>query len=286
MVIVKIKGGLGNQMFGYAYAKALHQHGYDVKLDTSAYQTYTLHGGYLLDHYQIDLMVAKQNEISDFNVHSFLSKIKNKLHIFNPKVVQEKSLQYDIKMLNPLDNKYIDGYFQTEQYFTDIRALILKQFALKTALSNYSKKIENQILQSDVSISLHVRRGDYTNNTNMQIHGVCNLSYYQDAIKLFYKKFDSINFFIFSDDMNWVRENLNLKDAIYVHSEEKRIPHEDIYLMSLCKHNIIANSSFSWWGAWLNKNDNKIVLAPIKWFADQKLRNEASDIIPTTWIKL
>lgn len=286
MVIVKIIGGLGNQMFQYSYAKALQQKGYAVKIDISAFETYKLHGGYGLDKYTIDLDVASQNEIGKFNAVGLISKIRNKLHIMNSKVVRESNLLFDEKYLNIEDDKYIDGYFQTEKYFSNIRDVILKQFTLIEEILNYSKDIKNKICNEKVSVSLHIRRGDYLSSINSNIHGVCDLEYYKKAISLLNERLGETRYFIFSDDIAWVKENLKMDNGFYIDSKEKRIPHEDMYLMSLCDHNIIANSSFSWWGAWLNKNNEKIVIAPKRWFADEKMEVYATNIVCENWERI
>jgi hypothetical protein len=286
MVIVKIIGGLGNQMFQYAYAKALQQKGYDVKIDISAFETYKLHGGYGLDKYSIDIKVANQHEIDSFGAVGLISKIKNKLRIKNLKVIRESNLLFNEKYLNIDDNKYIDGYFQTEKYFSNSRDIILKQFVLKEEISEYSKDVKKQIANAKVSVSLHIRRGDYLNSVNANIHGVCDLDYYKKAVSVLNTKLDEANYFIFSDDIAWVKEHLKLDNGFYIDSKEKRIPHEDIYLMSLCDHNIIANSSFSWWGAWLNQNNEKLVIAPNRWFADEKMEINAKNIVSENWEKI
>jgi hypothetical protein len=134
---------------------------------------------------------------------------------------------------------------------------------------------------------VHIRRGDYLLNPETQkIHGVCSLSYYFEAIALLEKEFENINYFIFSDDINWVKENLHVTNAVYIESEEERIAHEDIYLMSLASHNIIANSSFSWWGAWLNQYEHKMVIAPKRWFADEVMYQQSHDIVCESWVKI
>lgn len=286
MIIFKTIGGLGNQMFQYAYAKALQQKGYDVKIDISAFETYKLHGGYGLDQYTIDLDIASQNEIEKFNAVGLISKIRNKLRIKNAKVIRESNLLFDEKYLNIDDDKYIDGYFQTEKYFSNIRDVILKQFTLREEISEYSKDIKNQISNTKTSVSLHIRRGDYLTSVNSNIHGVCDLEYYKKAIGLLNEKLGETRYFIFSDDIEWVKENLKMDNGFYIDSKEKRLPHEDIYLMSLCNHNVIANSSFSWWGAWLNQNDEKIVIAPNRWFADEKMEVNAKNIICENWVRL
>lgn len=286
MIIVKIIGGLGNQMFQYAYAKALQQKGYDLKIDISEFDTYKLHGGYQLDKYNIDLLSSSEKENSKFYSKNIFLKILVKLKIFNINLIQEKSLLFDKTLLELNDEKYINGYFQCENYFKDIRNILLKQFEINQTITNYSMKIEKMILDSQNSCSMHIRRGDYINNQNISIHGVCSLNYYKKAINIVNSNFNNIKFFIFSDDIIWVKENLKIENSVYLDSKEKRIPHEDIYLMSICQHNIIANSSFSWWGAWLNQNNNKNVIAPKEWFASDKMQKKAQDIIPEQWIKV
>lgn len=286
MIIVKIVGGLGNQMFCYAYAKSLEQKGHEVKIDISAFETYKLHGGYQLDKYNIDLNSSTKEENSKFYTNSLIYRVMRKLNIGNPKIIKEKSLLFDYKLLNIEDGCYLDGYFQCEKYFKDIREIILKQFTINQDISNYTKEIKNKIQNFQNSCSLHIRRGDFVNSTNINIHGACDIEYYKKAMKYLEEKVVNINYFIFSDDIEWVKENLAIQNAIYIDSKEKRIPHEDIYLMSLCKNNIIANSSFSWWGAWLNQNEKKMVIAPKRWFADDKLESQSKDIVCESWVRV
>ena len=286
MVIVKIIGGLGNQMFQCAYAKALQQKGHEVKIDISAFETYKLHGGYQLDKYNIDLDSSIKDENDKFYKNTFFYKVLRRFGMDFSRRIKEKSLLFDKKLLEIDDNSYLDGYFQCEKYFKDIREIILKQFTINQDISNYTKEIKNKIQNSQNSCSLHIRRGDFVNSTNINIHGACDIEYYKKAMKYLEEKVVNINYFIFSDDIEWVKENLAIQNAIYIDSKEKRIPHEDIYLMSLCKNNIIANSSFSWWGAWLNQNENKIVIAPKRWFADDKLESQSKDIVCESWVKI
>ena len=286
MVIVKIIGGLGNQMFQYAYAKALEQKGHEVKIDISAFETYKLHGGYQLDKYNIDLDSSIKDENDKFYKNTFFYKVLRRFGMDFSRRIKEKSLLFDNRFFKIDDNSYLDGYFQCEKYFKDIREIILKQFTINQDISNYTKEIKNKIQNFQNSCSLHIRRGDFVNSTNINIHGACDIEYYKKAMKYLEEKVVNINYFIFSDDIEWVKENLAIQNAIYIDSKEKRIPHEDIYLMSLCKNNIIANSSFSWWGAWLNQNENKMVIAPKRWFADDKLESQSKDIVCESWVKI
>lgn len=286
MIVVKMLGGLGNQMFQYAFAKVLICNGYEIKLDISVFQTYHLHGGFGLNHYNISVPIASKEELAPYKIN-FLTKLKRKLKIPNKKIVEEKTLRFQKTLLTPPDSTYIHGYFQSEKYFKEIRADILLDFTLITPLSNYSESIKEKILGSKSSASIHIRRGDYVSNAHANtVHGTCGLDYYKQAIALLTSKFDCTHFFIFSDDIKWVKNNLSTPDCTYVENDSSRIPHEDIYLMSLCQHNIIANSSFSWWGAWLNCNNEKILIAPKNWFKDSSMQLQASDIIPETWLKL
>lgn len=201
--------------------------------------------------------------------------------------ISEKNLLFDEKNLSPNDNSFIEGYFQCEDYFKEFRDDIMNEFVQIERMSEYTYRIEQQIRNSDVAISLHIRRGDYIkdNNTN-NIHGTCSLKYYEDAIKYFSNQYRDIKYYIFSDDIKWVQNNFKKYNFIYIDSVEKRLPHEDIYLMSLCHHNIIANSSFSWWGAWMNLNIAKEVIAPINWFNDKKLQKLSKNIVPVNWKRL
>ncbi|WP_166381774.1 alpha-1,2-fucosyltransferase [Polaribacter sp. 11A2H] len=267
MIVVRILGGLGNQMFQYAYARALSLNGYNVKLDLSKIKKYKLHGGYQLDKYNINL-----EEADSFSI--LLAKIRlrgNK---------KEKSLLFDnnLKLLN--GNEYLKGYFQTEKYFKEIRNTLLTEFVIKQKASKEMLSITKQIEAAKNSCSLHIRRGDYISDKKANsVHGTCNLEYYKKAIKVISNKYSNVTFFVFSDDIRWTKENLLIENATYI--DIKSIPHEDMYLMSLCNHNITANSSFSWWGAWLNKNKTKTVIAPNQWYIDKE-----NEIACLNWIKL
>jgi hypothetical protein len=267
MVIVRILGGLGNQMFQYAYAKSLTHKGFKVQIDISRFKSYKLHGGYHLDQFNIDLETSSQLPV-------LLSKIGLK------KSIKEKSLLFDENLLKVDKNAFIKGYFQTEKYFSDIRDILLKQFTIKGELSSSTKAIKNQINSCEVSCSLHIRRGDYISDKKAnKVHGTCDIAYYQKAISYISDQHKNVHFFVFSDDIAWVKSNLNIENATFI--DHKAIPHEDQYLMSLCKHNITANSSFSWWGAWLNQHQEKIVVAPKQWFVEKE-----NEVACKSWIKL
>lgn len=267
MIIVRIVGGLGNQMFQYAYAKALEQRGYAVKIDISKFKKYKLHGGYHLDKFKIDLEIATPLSV-------FLSKLGLK------KSFKERSLLFNTKFLNLPKKGYVKGYFQTEKYFADCRSVLLNQFTFKEKLSDSTINYLKEITIAKNACSLHIRRGDYISDKKANsVHGTCDLEYYKSAIKHIKSKFKDAHFFIFSDDISWSKKNLKINNATYINHQT--LPHEDIHLMSLCKHNITANSSFSWWGAWLNQQKNKIVIAPKQWFV-----NKENEVACKSWIQL
>lgn len=285
MLVVCLKGGLGNQMFQYAYAKALHAKGYAVKLDLSLIQNNATHHGFGLHHYSIDLESASIDDLKAFNINGLLRKLFNRFNIPAKHYITEKTLLFSPLLASPNDSVYIEGYFQTERYFKDIKELLLQQFQLCNSLSAYTKKMRQLIEYAPCSISLHVRRGDYLNASAQSYHGLCSLAYYQNAMHYLNEYCQDRMYVIFSDDIAWVKENMPIENALYI-CDEGQTPHEDMYLMSLCQHNIIANSSFSWWGAWLNQNPYKIVIAPKQWFADPKMQAQSKDIVPEEWIRL
>lgn len=258
---IKIKGGLGNQMFQYSYGMRLMLiEKKDVIFDTSFY-----------NYNEID--TYRPFLLSKFNIDSS-TKFKN---------IKENLL---IKVFNKIKSKVTDnyGFYQSEKYFKEIEAVIRKEFKLKDPLGITSQEYTDKILGTKNSVSIHIRRGDYALDTKTnKHHGVCSLDYYQNAIKHINEKVESPTFFIFSDDIEWVKENLKINDAIYVSNPEIK-DYEELILMSTCKHNVIANSSFSWWGAWLNQNPDKIVIAPKQWTANKTA--DELDILPKTWIQI
>lgn len=270
MIIVNIIGGLGNQMFQYAFAYTLSkQNKIKLKLDISDFDTYALRQ-YSLDRYCITDEIASIEEINQLKY-----KKKNIL----AKFCRKHTKQYK------QDNIYFEGYWQSEKYFQDYKDDLLKIFILKESIHTKSKQYQQQILASQ-SVSMHIRRGDYISNAHTNsVHGVCELSYYQQATSLLEEKVIKPHFFIFSDDLTWAKENLSfIKHKTFIELERNTPDHEEMFLMSQCQHNIIANSSFSWWGAWLNQNPQKITIAPQHWFNDSA-RN-TTDLIPKSWLRL
>ncbi len=289
MLIQKITWWLWNQMFQYAYIKSLSTKiNTDFKIDINEFKTYFR--PFELDLFSLNYNIATNEEIYNlkwFN-NNFLWKIKNyfilKWLIKRKKTYfLEKQFNFDKEFLN-IKKWYIEWYFQTEKYFKIIEDIIRKDFSFPKINDKSNIEIERNINNSN-SISIHIRRWDYITNKNANnFHWTCNLEYYNKAIELIKEKIENPTFFFFSDDINWVKENFNIKNAFFINWNIWKNSWKDMKLMSLCKHNIIANSSFSWWWAWLNNNTNKIVIAP-SWRVAKKEINK-NDITPDNWIKI
>jgi len=288
MVIAHLIGGLGNQMFQYAAAKALAAK-YDTTLllDISSFESYTLHQGFELNRiFRGDFDLAQNADTQKMLGWQSFKSVKSYLHRPSLSWLRKKSLAVEpcfeywegFEQLSA--DTYLSGYWQSERYFISAEDIIRDDFRFSTPLSDENLELADKIKHSE-SVSLHVRRGDYINNS---VYASCSLDYYQSAINHLSMQFDSPNFFIFSDDIDWVKENINLKHPhVYIDNNQGDQSYNDMRLMSLCRHNIIANSSFSWWGAWLNANDAKTVIAPKKWFNTDL---NSKDLIPASWIRL
>ena len=293
MIIVVIKGGLGNQLFEYAAGRALslRQQKADnseplLKLDTSNYSLtnniYPLRH-YGLCHFNIIENIATLDEISTLKyprgILSLCYKtIRTKLGFFNVVFIP--------RMLHKKGNIYLEGYWQTEKYFEDFKEQIQRELTLVKPISSRAKYFKDQIKRKSPSISLHIRRGDYADSRNTNRHfGTCSESYYSEALKFIASKIaGTVNVFVFSDDIEWVKRNIFSSYSL-IHVSSPEIPdHEELILMSLCDHNVISNSTFGWWGAWLNKNTQKLIVAPKRW--TKKKNFIFRDIIPPSWTRL
>ncbi|MEI8390333.1 MAG: alpha-1,2-fucosyltransferase [bacterium] len=294
MIIAKLRGGLGNQMFIYAFARHLaHINNTDLKLDLSYYTNY--HRDYELNHFDIIENIATEDEIKLLKKlkpkhNEILSFIKYKLKNRPVKMLPDKSYILDDgvsfipEYMKLPDNVFLEGLFQSEKFFKDIRMIIKKEFTLTEPLQGKNLQFSNHI-KSVNSVSLHVRRGDYiTNQWAMDNLGLCSLEYYQKAIEYIESNTEDPHFFLFSDEIEWVKKHLKINSSYTtVDGNNENTGYEDLRLMSLCNHHITANSSFSWWGAWLGHNHNKIVISPKNWF---KLNIfDDKDLVPDNWIK-
>jgi hypothetical protein len=291
MIIVKLIGGLGNQMFQYAAGKALAlRHHTEVKVDTIELES-DPEGKFTKRHFELGIFESKITIASKEEVNAFSnlggSKIKREFQrrfpfLFSRLMAVESGTPYHPEFTKYPKHTYLSGFWQSELYFKDVAQDIKKDFTFGAKIIDRNKELATKILGVN-SVSVHVRRGDYVSNANAhQFHGLCSLDYYNQAVSMIAEKQGAIELFVFSDDIAWCKENLKYDFPIYF--VETNDAHSDMYLMTLCKHNIIANSSFSWWGAWLNNHSQKIVVAPKQWIVDPSVNTK--DIIPQSWIKL
>lgn len=294
LVVIKLMGGLGNQMFQYATGRALADHYYvPLKLDITGYENNPFRK-YELPLMNIRAEIATPKELMAIGAHSakkllwepFIKKIFPKKNPNNKSFyLQEKSFMFDPEIRNFEPPIYLEGYWQSERYFSEIYSALQSDFSLKISLDKLNQLILNKIISSN-AVSLHVRRGDYVSNpTTAQYHGVCPMDYYREAIDYMVKNTVNPHFFVFSDDMLWVADNLRIdhpRTLVQVNGEDRGA--FDMALMKSCRHHIIANSSFSWWGAWLNPNKEKIVVAPKRWFNQADI--DTNDLLPEKWVKL
>jgi len=230
---------------------------------------------------EVNALKYKQESL----VAKVLRKLRKKPIPLSNYYYKEPHYNFDANVYDSKGASYFEGYWQSEKYFLEYREQLLQEFILKKELSNQSKAYRKKIL-STASISLHIRRGDYVTNAHTNsVHGTCSMIYYRTSVEEIKSQIIDAHFFIFSDDLVWAKENLNSIENITFIDLAKDVPdHEEMILMSLCKHNIIANSSFSWWGAWLNQNNKKIVIAPKQWFTDTSINT--NDLIPSSWTRL
>lgn len=273
MITVNIKGGLGNQMFQYACGRALalknatglslvrSQHSRDISRPFS------------LTHFNL------KAEIISGRKSPFFLKLKERL---KQKITGDFHVGFDPKVLQLGATAYLDGYFQSELYFKDYEESIREDFTLKEPLSGNKTVIADIIRNDPNAVSVHVRRNDYL--THPDFGGIATREYYNRAIERLQENIPTARFYVFSDDIAWCQtELISLKDATFVSNPELK-DFEEMFLMTLTKHHIIANSSFSWWGAWLGQNPNKVVIAPERW---SNLNEDwYRDIIPEKWIRV
>lgn len=295
MIITKLEGGHSNQLFQYAAGRRLaHKLSVELYMDKWWFENV------------IDIDTPRFYELEDYNFpQRFINRkdfalaedtpenIKIKLYNLTKgrskpriKQVRQRGNGFNNEVLNLGDNIYLDGWWQDERYFKDIRPLLLDELELKPKPNHQNAEWLERI-KSKNSVSVHIRRGDYVDNklTN-RFHGVLEPAYYQKALERLAKTADdkNLNLFVFSNDINWCKQNLKFKyQTVFIDADNSGA--EDMRLMKNCRHNIMANSSFSWWGAWLNQNPNKVVVAPKVWFQDKQANRETS-IVPPGWIRI
>lgn len=287
MIVTNLKGGIGNQMFQYALGRKLSLTNKDTfKLDTSglerANEVGDVYRPYALDAFAITASIATSEEVRPLK-HPY-GPFSRLARFWQTKVLQQAHVGFEPEVLEGTGDRYLDGYWQSPKYFEDIRETLLQDFTAKEPFSPLGQTLHAQ-MQATESVAMHVRRGDYVSNAKVRnAYGPCSLAYYERAIQEIQERVAVSTWFVFSDDVAWTKANLVLPgDTVYVSGHSIRDA-EELLLMAACKHNIIANSTFSWWGAWLNRNPGKVVIAPLPWFDTKK--DQHKDLIPSTWIRV
>lgn len=292
MIISSVIGGLGNQMFQYAACRALSLRlSEPLRLDVSGFAGYGLHQGFELSRvFACNPEIASEEEIRDllgWRASWFARRIlirPNLAMLHGARLVVEPHFHYWSGIRAVSHNAYLAGYWQSEKYFSDVSGTIRADFTFRHPLSNQNADLAGRIGQA-MAVSLHVRRGDYLSDPKTNAaHGLCSLEYYRAAVLHIAEHVERPEFFVFSDDIAWAKANLEMDfPCCYIDHNQGTESYNDMRLMSLCKHHIIANSSFSWWGAWLNPSLDKTVIAPGRWFANN---NDIEDLFPSGWVTL
>lgn len=287
IVVVKFQGGLGNQMFQYSLYKKLEHLGRNVIADISWYETWNKkfelldvfpnvsiridEDANLTDTYK---MAQKQRSIFEKIIHKAFPNFQYRLNEKQDGTYQKEVLSYKRGIL--------DGYWQTAEYWKDIEEQVVSDFEFNAF--NQSKELSKIMKCYDV-VSVHIRRGDYLLPENQELFGeICTEDYYEKAMRYMREKVPNVRFLFFTNDPDWVKEKFKISDGYFINDYygEEVSDCYDMFMMSQCKHHIIANSTFSWWGAYLGNNKDKIVIAPSKWMNNR----ETKDIYQPEWLKL
>ncbi|MEX1188543.1 MAG: alpha-1,2-fucosyltransferase [Bacteroidia bacterium] len=296
MIVTELFSGLGNQMFQYAAGLSLaHKLNTELLIDKTWFdlefekQTPRNYG---LEPFSIHAKIATDVQVKEslrIGKSGIIERVINKINSMRPyykqRVYNEPYFHFDENFYKAKNNTYITGYWQSEKYFSDIREEVRNSFQLKQAIAGFNAELLFK-MQHSMSVSLHVRRTDMVNNPEViKTHGSCDLDYYLAAIDMITAGLTEPQIFIFSDDPQWCKENITLDFAVtYIDHNQGDDAYLDLHLMSHCRHHIIANSSFSWWGAWLNPSEDKRVIAPKQWFASGD--RDTKDLIPSGWSRL
>jgi hypothetical protein len=269
MIITKLQGGLGNQMFQYAFGKLLGQICSEPVYADTSYSFFIRHRPYALDAFQLELKSITPLQIPFLypanipGIENHWLRFYQQLNLPGPRVVTEnKQYKFDRRILQQASkDQFLIGFWQHYKYLEKIEKELRTDFTFKQKIpSRFSAKVK--MITSRKSVAIHIRRGDYLRSTGFES---CPLTYYQNAIKIMDQKIKQPHYFIFSDDMKWSKEHFSPLPKVTFIDGEDRPDTLDLQLMQMCKHHIIANSTFSWWGAWLGYSTQQLVIMPMKW---------------------
>lgn len=293
-IVIKLKGGMGNQMFQYAFGKTLAKTAekagvsVDLLFDVTAYTDpikKDTKRPYMLDLLNTDAKIADDaTALNARNPYGLISKVIRKI---NQKLRTDDFVAFKADLLESPYKSYYEGYWQTEKYFLPIIERIRQEFTLREPLGKVAQSIYEKINSDPNAVAIFYRRTDYVGHKTFDISGQ---GYEERAMAHMSTQVPNMRLYVMSDDIDWVKANVTLPEgSVYVSSSKAQPvieipPHEEMKLASTCKHNIIPNSTFAWWGAWLNPNPNKIIIAPKDWV--QGDASEYQDITPSGWLRL
>jgi hypothetical protein len=296
MIVVRLMGGLGNQMFQYALGRRLAlERGVPLRVDLGWFAEVHERGvdtvrEYMLEGWRVAAQAASAEDLARFDTAALSAgRVGRLLRRILPAwqsaaVIYERGPAFDPRALRTKASAYLHGFWQSERYFDSIAPALRAEFVLAEPACAYIAELVEYAADPS-TVSLHVRRGDYAHNpATHAFHGLCSPEYYAAAAALVAAKVPSPRFLVFSDEPDWAREHLRLGwPARVVEHAPGSSPHQEMWLMSRCAHHVIANSSFSWWGAWLRPAPGKTVVAPRRWFRDPSL--DSPDRLPGTWLR-
>lgn len=300
-IAIRLLGGLGNQMFQYAAARALaEENEADLLFDVSAFAEYP-DRAYALEPFRVAARIAEEDELAEFptppgapgRIGRLRSRLMGNLGMPMPKTAKnngkrayrEPFFEYSPELLKLKPDVYLEGYFQSELYFRHMADTIREELTLLHPLEGEAAKWAERIKASE-AVSLHVRRGDYVNDPEAaKAHGVLDTDYYRNALPHVTKGMMSPELFVFTDDPEWVESSFDIGKPFTLVAGNLGAPYVDMMLMRLARAHVIANSSFSWWGAWLASFAGPVV-APKNWFGPSRRRWNTRDLLPQRWITL
>lgn len=295
MITVNLKGGLGNQMFQYALGRHLSEkHKTELRLDLAFLLNRLPGRSFLFRNYALGIFDIQEkftllSKLASWNIlfrdmafpAQFLYLKARNLFDKNYWIREKEDYCFDEGVLSLPDNVYLDGYWQSYKYLEGIEDVLRKEFSSKNNFGENRELAEK--IKSTSAVCVHARRADYiTNPLNQDFFAAIGPDYYKKAEEVIVSRIASPIYFVFSDDIGWCRKNLKFHlPAVFV---EPGSAAEDFYLMTLCRHHIICNSTFGWWAAWLNSNPGKIVIAPKNWVRDPSINTD--DLIPPPWTRI
>ena len=295
MIVVTLGGGLGNQLFQYTMGRLLSlKQSQSLKLYTSNFQYEDR--SYKLSYFNVEENFATEEEVERligvYYSNSLYAKTHRKFARLIPKYkksyfIENENWVHEPAVFKISCNVLLEGFWQHHSYYKNLSPRILDELTLKKQFLHHNNQVLKNIEEDYSSVSVHIRRGDYLSDiNNFNFFGVMGMEYYKNAINYMLSKIRHPTFYIFSDDLNWVKSNLALNvEMVFVDIDNGTKDYLELNAMAKCRHNIIANSSFSWWGAFLNKNENKIVIGPKSWVVNEELNHKIHILFPN-WVKM